>query len=226
MQCAWTLLVEALACSVPFAWWKPEVPGQMRRTCTSCGWSLRACGCGGEQGPAVPAHLLAVRARSWPRAPARQLRALPPGLHDNSGSRRTAAPSQMLPCTWALIRWRSPAHKGVGNFAWFQCQKCVVVGWELGGAGWPNRIWFHMLRTAVCEPWVCRNAPQLMDRAKRVRTAEEGEVCFLFCPHTGCNFLFINVPGGNSGTKALHWSDTNCLEDPAFPSSQRRGFLF
>lgn len=51
---------------------------------------------------------------------------------------RTAAPSQMLPCSWALIRWRFPPHKGVGNFAWFPCQKCVAIGWELGGAMWPN----------------------------------------------------------------------------------------
>lgn len=91
---------------------------------------------GGSPGPSAPCQ--STQPCSWPGAPAGQLRALPPRLHDNSGSCRTAAPSQMLPCTWALIRWRFPPHKGVGNFAWFPCQKCVAIGWELGGAMWPS----------------------------------------------------------------------------------------
>lgn len=74
--------------------------------------------------------------------------------------------------------------------------------------------------------WVCRNARQLMDRAERVRRAEEGKVCFLYCPHTGCNFLFMNVPWWNWGTEADYRPGTNCLGDPASPGSQRQGFFF
>lgn len=198
-----------LAHSVPFPWWKVEVPGQMRRTCTSSSWSLRARGSGGEQAPAVPAHLLPVRARSWPRAPASQLQALPPALHDNSGSRQTAAPSQMLPCTWALIRWRFPLHRGVGNFAWLPWQKCVAVGMGVGKSrvAKPDTIALAAHRGM----WAlgCRNVCQFLDRAKHVGRAEKGEVCLLFCPHTVCDFLFMSVPRWNWGAEAVHRSGTN-----------------
>lgn len=163
-----------LAGSVPFPWWKPEVPGQMRRTGTNCSRSMRACVCGERSlqplscshSPAAPALqplscspvlqsqpcspcLAALQLLSCspcpaapvlqpcptapvpqplPCSPAQLLPGthtagpvpLPPApgaatsRHNSSGSRRTAAPSQMLPCTWALIRWHFPLTKELG----------------------------------------------------------------------------------------------------------------
>lgn len=69
--------------------------------------------------------------------------------------------------------------------------------------------------------WVCRNARQPMDRATPC-----GEQRKEKSAHTGCNFLFMSVPWWSWGTEADYRSGTNCLEDPAFPGSQRRGFFF
>lgn len=87
-------------------------------------------------------------------------------------------------------------HKGVGNFAWFPCQKCLVIAWELGGAVWQNRTWF-CLSCGFAE--VHKNSW----RAKRMERVEKGKVCFLsVLPVDATSCLWMHQ-GGTGGLRQI-----------------------